>query len=168
MKKAIIVTIAVLCAMPFFAEAQHKVKFGHLDLEEVYDVMPGKDTIDVIFKEFRAGLEAEGLAMQKEVETAYTEYQQKQHTYTPAQAKIKQEEIQKMYHKLQEFTANANDMLEDKKEELIMPFQKRILEAAEEVGREEGYTYIFNAQALSYGAESENIADKVKAKLGIQ
>ena len=168
MKKPIIAIIAFLFALPFLAEAQHKVKFGHLDLEEIYDVMPGKDTLDDIFKEYRASLEAEALAMQKEVEAAYTEYQQKQQTYSPAQAKIKQDEIQKMYQKLQEFSATANELLDDKKEELIMPFQTRIIEAAETVGREEGYTYIFNAAALSYGAESENIADKVKAKLGIQ
>lgn len=168
MRKQIILIVAFLCAMPFFADAQKKVKFGHLDLEEVYDVMPGKDTIDAQYKAFMADLEAEGTAMQKEFETVTLEYQQKQHTYTPAQAKIKEDEIQKMYQKLQEFSSNAYEQLEEKKEELLMPFQTRIIEAAQAVAREEGYTYIFNAAALSYGADSENIADKVKAKLGIQ
>ena len=152
MRKSIILIVAILCVMPFAAEAQRKVKFGHLDMEAVYDAMPGKDTLDAAFMAYKSSLEEEGLAMQKELENVLADFQKKQASMSQAQIRIKQEEMQKMYQKMQEFAADAKELLEDKKTELLMPYQ----------------TMIINAAMLSYSADSESIDDKVKAKLGIQ
>ncbi|MCQ2287395.1 MAG: OmpH family outer membrane protein [Bacteroidales bacterium] len=168
MKKIVILLFATAFIFPAVTFAQKKVKFGHLDMEAIYAQMPGTDTLQTHFQAYLEELENEGLAMQNEVQKAYNEYQQKQATYSPAVAKVKEEEIQKMLENLQEFEKNAQLLLQEKKEELLMPFQEKIMAAAKEVGKEGGYTYIFDASKLSYAAESEDIADMVKAKLGIK
>ncbi len=158
----------VAIVFPALSHAQQKVKFGHLNMEDVYKLMPGTDTLDANFQAYFKDLQDEGEALQKEVEKVYMEYQQKQATYSPAVRKMKEEEIQKMMMELQNFEQEAQIKLSQKKEELLMPFQEKILDAAKAVAKEEGYTYIFNASALSYAADSEDIANKVKTKLGIK
>lgn len=167
MKRNTICLFSFLLVLPALMFAQD-VKFGHVDMEKIYASMPGIDTVESNYKAFYAELEEEATALSKEFEKAYTEYEQKRDTYSAAVAKVKEQELQKMMAKIQTFQEEAEQRVAQRKEELIMPFQEKILEAVNAVAKEGNYTYIFNAALLSFGADSEDIAPKVKQKLGIQ
>lgn len=167
MKRNTICLLGFLLILPTLLLSQN-VKFGHVDVEKIYASMPGIDTVESNYKAFYAELEEEATALSQEFEKAYTEYEQKRATYSAAVAKVKEQELQKMMTKIQTFQEEAEQKVAKRKEELIMPFQEKILEAVNAVAKEENYTYIFNAALLSYSAESEDIAEKVKQKLGIK
>lgn len=158
----------LLSFAPILLSAQTKAKFGHLDFGTVMQSMSGIDTAQAIILQLKSDLETEAAKMNEEFEKEYTDFTQKQNTYSPAVLKIKQEELQKMYSRLQEFTESAQSILQNKQIELLAPFKTILTNAISEVAKEHNYTYIFDVTTLSYYAETDDITAMVKAKLGIQ
>ena len=70
----IIALAALLC--PLTAEAQQKVKFGHVDYGEIIKIMPGIDTVQKVIADMQAELQATGEEMAKEFQKKQEEYQQ--------------------------------------------------------------------------------------------
>ena len=69
---------------------------------------------------------------------------------------------------VQKVVADMQADLQAKQMELLKPFQEKILEAIKEVGKEFNFTYIFDTSMLTYYEQGEDIAAKVKQKLGIK
>ena len=82
--------------------------------------------------------------------------------------KIKEDELTNMYKKIQDFSQMAEQELQAKQLELLKPFQEKILNAIKEVGKEHNFTYIFDTSTLTYYEQGEDVAAKVKQKLGIK
>ena len=108
--------------------------------------------------------------MAKEFQKKQEEYQQmvNKGTSSPAVLKIKEDELTNMYQRIQDFSQSAEQDLQAKQMELLKPFQEKILEAIKEVGKEFNFTYIFDTSMLTYYEQGEDIAAKVKQKLGIK
>lgn len=169
MKKAFIIlfVIAILCPISTFA--QQKVKFGHIKYGEIIKVMPGIDSVQKIVEDFQADLQATGEEMAKEFQKKQEEYQQLgQKGASAAVLKIKEEELTKMYQRIQDFSQSAEQDMQAKQMELLKPFQDNLLAAVKEVAKENNFTYIFDTSTLTYYAQGEDISSQVKQKLGIK
>ncbi|MBO4655369.1 MAG: OmpH family outer membrane protein [Bacteroidales bacterium] len=164
----IIILVALLC--PFASFAQQKAKFGHIDYGEIIKVMPGIDTVQKVIADMQAELQATGEDMAKEFQKKQEEYQQlaSKGTSSPAVLKIKEDELTNMYQRIQDFSQSAEQDLQAKQLELLKPFQEKILNAIKEVGKEHNFTYIFDTSTLTYYEQGEDVAAKVKQKLGIK
>ena len=79
-------------------------------------------------------------------------------------------DLQAMGARLEENRQNAEKRLEARQEELLKPIVDRAKKAIEEVGKENGYTYIFDAGvgAVLYSQDSDDIMPLVKKKLGLK
>ena len=84
--------------------------------------------------------------------------------------KTKESDLQAMGARIEEFQTNAQKLLEQRQEELLKPIVDRAKAAIEEVGKENGYTYIFDAGvgAVLYSQDSDDIMPLVKKKLGLK
>ncbi len=163
----IIALAALLC--PLTAEAQQKVKFGHVDYGEIIKIMPGIDTVQKVIADMQAELQATGEEMAKEFQKKQEEYQQLgSKGASAAVIKIKEDELTNMYQRIQEFSQSAEQNLQAKQLELLKPFQEKILNAIKEVGKEHSFTYIFDTSTLTYYEQGEDVSAKVKQKLGIK
>ena len=170
MKRVFIIVILAALLCPFASFAQQKVKFGHLDYGEIIKVMPGIDTVQKVVADMQADLQATGEGMTKEFQKKQEEYQQmvNKGTYSAAVLKIKEDELVNMYQRIQDFSQSAEQVLQAKQMEMLKPFQEKILEAIKEVGKEHNFTYIFDTSLLTYYEQGEDVAAKVKQKLGIK
>lgn len=169
MKKVFIIlfVIAILCPISTFA--QQKVKFGHVNYGEIIKLMPGIDSVQKIVEDFQADLQATGEEMVKEFQKKQEEYQQLgQKGASAAVIKIKEDELTKMYQRIQDFTQSAEQDMQAKQMELLKPFQDNLLAAVKEVAKENNFTYIFDTSTLTYYAQGEDISSLVKQKLGIK
>ena len=167
--KKILLTVIVLAAGLFCNElSAQKAKFGHVDYAGIIEVMPETDSAQVVVKQLKADLEAEAAVMQQEFQTKYEEFAQKQSTYSPAVAKVKQQELTDMYDRMQAFATGAQTQIQAKQVELLEPVQNKVLGAIKEVAKAENYTYVFDVSTLAYSWDSTDLTDKVKAKLGIK
>jgi len=160
--------IFVLAILSFCFLSLSAQKFGHISSEEVMQLMRGFDTAQAVMQNYQLELQKEGETMLKELDDLQKSYDKDAAFYTAVQRKIKEDEIVKLYTRIQEFQQEAQKRLEEKKYQLLLPFQDKILEAIKEVAKEEKFTYIFNKAILSYSSQGEDITNKVKAKLGIK
>ncbi|MBQ3983159.1 MAG: OmpH family outer membrane protein [Bacteroidales bacterium] len=170
MKKGFIVVLVALLALGGSAMAQKNIKLGHINSNDLMQIMPGRDTAMALLQKEVEDLQAEMEAMKKEYETQVNNYLAKKDQLSELIRKSKESDIQKMAERIETFQTNAQKLLEDRQEELLKPIVDRAKAAIEEVGKENGYTYIFDAGVgtLLYSQDSDDIMPLVKKKLGLK
>lgn len=167
MKKTLIAIAICLLAFSGNAMAQKNIKLGHINSQELLQIMPGRDSVQTILQNEVTELEGTLKQMQAEAEKRYNDYVANQAGWTELIRQTKQREIQDMSARIQEFQENAQKQLTDREAELTKPIIDRAKKAIEDVAREGGYTYIFDGAGLLYSNDSEDIMPAVKKKLGI-
>ena len=168
MKKTLILIVACLFAFGGNAVAQKNLKLGHINSQELLQIMPGRDTAQTILQKEAAEIESTLKTMQGELEKISNEYMQKQAEWTELIRNTKRSEIQDMQNRIQGFYENAQKQLQEREAELTKPIVDRAKKAIEDVAREGGYTYIFDGASLLYSQDSEDIMPQVKKKLGLK
>ena len=149
--------------------AQKSIKLGHINSNELMQIMPGRDSAQATFQREVEDLQATLKNMQDELETRYNEYRAKESQMSDLIKQTKQRELQDMGARMEEFQKNAQQQLQDREQELLKPIIDRAKKTIEEVAKERGYTYIFDSGvgALLYQQDSEDIMPFVKAKLNL-
>ncbi len=166
MKKTLIAIAICLFAFGGSAMAQKNVKLGHINSQELMQIMPGRDSVQTVLQKEVADLEDQLKMMQSEAEKRYNDYVANQAGWTDLIRQTKQREIQDMSARIQEFQENAQKQLQEREAELTKPIIDRAKKAIEDVAREGGYTYIFDGAGLLYSQDSEDIMPAVKRKPG--
>lgn len=170
MKKTLIVALFAFLAFGGSAMAQKTLKLGHINSNELMQIMPGKDSVQTILEKEVAELETTMKAMEDEFTQRLNEFQEKQSQWSDLIKQTKQREIQDMQARAQEFQQNAQAKLQSRQEELLKPIIDRARKAIEEVAKENGFTYVFDSGVgtLLYQPESDDIMPLVKKKLGLK
>lgn len=169
MKKRIPITlVALLFLFPLVTLAQQKVKFAHLNTTEIYKIMPGVDTAQKHIIELQEELSKVGEEMQNDFKEKYDQYTKMSSTYSASVMKVKEEELNAMYVRIQEFSQDAEEELTLRQQELLQPFQDRLLAIVKNIAELESYTYVFDTSTLLYFDGGNDITNKVKKELGIK
>ena len=170
MKKAFIVALVAMLAFGGNAMAQKTIKLGHINSNDLMQIMPGRDSAQTALQKEVEELQADMEAMKKEYETKVNDYMAKRDQLSELIRKSKESDLQAMASRIEEFQANAQKLLEERQEALLKPIIDRAKKAIEEVGKENGYTYIFDAGvgAVLYSQDSDDIMPLVKKKLGLK
>ncbi|MEM7297782.1 MAG: OmpH family outer membrane protein, partial [Bacteroidota bacterium] len=105
-------------------------------------------------------------------QTKLAEYQQNAESYTDVVRADKENEIVSLQNSIQEFEANAQNSLLNKRNQLLQPAFEKIGVAIEQISKENAYTHVFNMTAggqsiLLYAREEDNVTNLVLQKLGI-
>lgn len=151
--------------------AQKDYKFGHINSNELLLVMPERDSARVEMENYSKMLQQEIEAMQVELQNKYTDYMEKQETYSDLVRQSKEQEIQEMQQRIQTFQQTAQKDLQQKEAELFQPIMDKAQAAIEKVAKANGFTYIFDLGAggvLYFSEQSTDILPLVKKELGIE
>ena len=167
MKKFLmIIAAALLCATTGYAQ---KAKFGHVDYGAIMKEMPGIDTAQQALLEYQQELEAVGKQMAEEFKLKQTEYANLANSTTStAILKVKEDELTKLYQRLQDFVSSSEMDMQRKQLELIQPFQERLLAAIKKVAETNKYTYVFDITMCALHADADDLTNAVRAELGIK
>ncbi|MBR3551386.1 MAG: OmpH family outer membrane protein [Bacteroidales bacterium] len=167
MKKLLtIICVALLCVTTGYAQ---KAKFGHVDYGTVMKEMPGIDTAQQALLTYQQELEAVGQQMADEFKTKQAEYTNLANTTTSsAILKVKEDELMKLYKRLQDFVSSSEQELQAKQIELLKPFQERLLAAIKTVAEREKYTYVFDITMCAFHNETDDLTAAVRAELDIK
>lgn len=170
MKKGLIVVLVAMLAFAGSAMAQKTIKLGHINSNELMQIMPGRDTAMNLLQKDVEDLQAELESMKKEYETRVNDYLAKKDQLSELIRKTKESDLQAMGARIEESQANAQKRLEERQEALFKPIVDRAKAAIEQVGKENGYTYIFDAGmgTILYSQDSDDIMPLVKKKLGLK
>jgi outer membrane protein len=165
--KKVLLTLALSLAVVVSTQAQSK--FGYLNSNELLAMMPESQSMQEELQAYAKGLESQLTAMQAEYEKKVVEYQQNETSYTDIIKADKVREIEGIQQRVVEFQKNAQQSLGEKEAELFTPIREKAMAAIDQVAKEGSYTFIFDSGAGSflYAAESENVLNLVKSKLGL-
>ncbi len=152
-------------------------KFGYLNSGNILGTMPGVEESDQELKIYQDSLvtigEEKAAALKKEFETFAAEYQDG--NIPPIKAQQKQEEFQKREQELMQYEQVIYNLVNERRQTLLEPLIVKLQNAIDEVGKEGGYTMIFEIgasaagfSAILFAPEADDVSELVKTKLGIQ
>ena len=163
MKKII---IAMMLMLPMAISAQ---KFGHVNTQELFAQMPEMNQVKLKMDTIQNQYEMQLASMNEEIQRKAQDYQAQEATMPDAVKQIRQQELQEMQQRIQLFYQTAEQDIQKKQQELLLPVHEKMVKAIKTVGDREGYTYIFDSAARQYIAEGANdVMPAVKKELGIK
>ncbi len=163
MKKLI---IAMMLILPMAVSAQ---KFGHINTQELFAQMPEVAKVKLQMDTVQAQYENQLASMNEEFQKKYQDYQAQEPTMADAIKQIRQQELQEMQQRIQLFYQTAEQDIQKKQQELLLPVHERMAKAIKAVGERDGYTYIFDSAAMVHiGDDAKDVTPAVKKELGIK
>lgn len=165
--KLIVVVAFSLAAMSVSAQ----VKLGHIETQKLVQAMPEWTAAQKELETKQADVEKELTNMKEQLQTKLTEYSQNAKNYSDVVRASKEQELQELDQRIQRFQQIAVDNLDKTQKDLMNPIIEKAMNAIKAVGKENGFTYIFdmNGGGILYAAENtEDVLPMVKKKLGIQ
>ena len=165
MKKLLLMFL--MCA-PIAAFAQ---KFGHVNAQEIIQVMPdytkAKNEIDALQKQYEDDLKS----MQDELSKKSKAYEKEQDTLPDNIKQRREQELQEMYQKIQQSYQDNQQALAKASQEKMQAITTKVIDAIKQVGQAGGYAYIMDvAGGVPYISTtlSTDVTADVKAKLGLK
>lgn len=157
---------AIMCT----TSSVYAQKYGHVNLGNLLSQMPEIEASSTQLVTFQEQLQK---ALQLKIdswEKRVVDLQNKVSEMTPNEVKQMEEKLLKEQQEiLQEEQLLSNKVLE-KRNEIMAPIIAKAQNAIDQIGKENGYTMIFDTSIpnlVLYVKESDDLMDQVLAKLGI-
>jgi len=165
-----IIGIAVFIVFAATATQSQNLKFGHINSDELIQSLPEFDTASVQLENFRQELINALELMQVELNNKSDAYNKQSKTLTEVVRQTKEQELIDLNRRIQDFQASAQEQLQNKQIELFQPIYTKVDKAIKDVGKENGFVYIFNIGSTLYVDETKsvNILPLAKTKLGLK
>lgn len=160
----IVLTTAVCISITTTSFAQ---KIAHLSLDSLVSSMPETKIAREQAQNYLKDLEKTVLSMEQELQTKYNDYLANEATMGDLVKKTKQEELQTLQKRIEDFKAQAQQDYQAKYQLLITPILDKAKKAIELVAKDGGYKYVLDASAgfILYSEPSDDILPAVKKKL---
>lgn len=165
--KLIAIVAFTLAAMSVSAQ----VKLGHIETQKLIQAMPEMTSAKKTLETKQAEMEKELTNMQEQFKIKLNDYSQNSKTMSDVIRASKEQELQELQQRIQRFQEIAMDNLETSQKELMQPIMDKALNAIKEVGKENGFAYIYDMSAgvILFAADNtEDVLPLVKKKLGLQ
>ena len=164
MKKGIF--FAVMAFMSFFSAA-YAQKNGYINVNELLVSMPETKKAQEKLQKMQDSLNTSYAEMIKEYREKDSVIRLDSAKWTPAKKDIKFKEFQELGEALQNYSNAAQQYLQQKEQEMFEPIQKIAREAIQIVAKANGYSYVFNSEALLVSPASDDILPLVRKHLKI-
>lgn len=152
------------------ASAQSKNKLGHINSQELVNLMPeAKAAVDSLQK-FAGAVQGEYERMAAELKKLAEDFEANKAGMSEIIRQSKINELNDKQGRLTEFERLGNQEVAKKEQELFKPISDKAVKAIGDVAKEKGYQYIFDEArgSLLYSADSDDILPLVKTKLGLK
>lgn len=166
--KLILLIVAVLFSQAMSAQ---DLKFGHIDSQQLLQLMPEMETVQAQLETYGQQLQNELENLAVELNNAQNQYEQKKAGMTDLLRQTKEEELATMTQRLQRYQQTSQQDYNNKQQELLGPVIEKARKAIEEVAKEQGMIYVFDISqgAVIYNSDqSVDMLPLVKARLGIK
>ncbi|MGF7139136.1 OmpH/Skp family outer membrane protein [Roseimarinus sediminis] len=170
MKKVFVLIMLLVAGTASMLHAQTP-KFGHIDMQQLIQVMPERQTALETLEKEATELESMLGTMQEEFQTMIQDYTQKSETMSDLVRQAKEEDIQMKQQRIETFRAQADQQLQQKQQELMVPIFEKADVAISEVAKENGLIYVFDISSrvvLYKSNQSVDVLPLVKKKMGIE
>ena len=169
MKKIFLTLLVAAGILLTNSSLQAQTKIGYISINELVPNMPEFKKADTSMQDYKNALSQEFEDQKRELSEQDSLLSSKDTVkYTKAQLEIKRRSLGQLYVKVQGFSQQAQEQLQQKQQELLAPIQKKALDAIQAVAKENGYTYVLQKEALYAYPAAEDLLPLVKKRLGIK
>ena len=170
MKRLIgIAALSLFMALPGQSQS---FKFGHINSDELIQALPEFDSATKKLEKFRQELVNQIELMTVELNNKNDAYTKESKNLTDIVKQTKEQELIDLNRRIQDFQQKASEDLQNKQVELFQPIYQKVDKAIKDVGKENGFLYVFDIAkgSLLYFDEtkSTNIMPLAKTKLGLK
>jgi outer membrane protein len=170
MKKIFVILLILVAVTANVAKAQAP-KFGHIDIQQLIQVMPERTTAVADLEKTANELEEMLGTMQTELQAMFKEYTEKRETMSDLVRQAKEEDIQAKQQRIETFRGQSEQQLQQKQQDLMKPIIAKADQAIADVAKEQGLIYVFDISSrvvLYKSTQSVDVLPLVKKKLGIE
>ncbi len=165
--KAALIMIMMLAATTAWSQAT--LKIGHIDSQQLIELMPEKATVEGKLIAYQKSLEEQIGAMYLEYQNKVADYTNNVDGMSAIIKQTKEREIADLETRITEFQQNAETDFGAKQQELYDPLITKAKNAINTVAKENGFTYILDVSmgTVLYFDSGIDVLPLVKAKLGL-
>ncbi|NVK26563.1 MAG: OmpH family outer membrane protein [Flavobacteriia bacterium] len=160
-------TITLACAVFSVASFAQTLKLGYTSVEYILAYMPEAQTVKSQLSEYESQLAIDIQSQYESLQQELVDFEQNSATMSDPIKVQKQQRIQRLQALLEHSQREAKQLLQNKELQLLEPIYKKIQETINAVAQENGFTHIFNSDALLYAPEGEDVSELVLRKMGI-
>lgn len=176
--KLIVAVLAIIALIGTESQAQQAAaapKIGWTNVDYVMTLLPDYKKIENELQIQQQQIEKAMQEKSKEFEDKYKAYQANASKWSEIIRADKEKELTRLQTDFQDFQRTSQESLQKKQQQLLQPVMVKIQGAIDAVGKENGYTYIFNMDAganttpiiLFAGSEELNVSNLILKKLGV-
>ncbi len=164
MKKLSILIVVMMVSAVTFAQ-----KFAYINTQAILTELPEVKQANANIETYRNQLISLGQKKLEALQKKYQELAQKKDHYSPIQLEEESAKLKKDEEALQKFDMESQQKIMKKSEELLKPIRDKVQGVIDQVAKEGGYQFVFDASMgfILYADESTDIGASVRAKLGI-
>ncbi len=146
------------------AQAQ---KIAHVQMDSLIQLMPETKQAMEVAQSYLKDLEKQVSTMKTEFDGKYQDYLQNKDTYSDLVRKTKEEELQSLNQRIEDFRQQAQADYQKKYTELSKPIQEKAKKAIDAVAKEGGYKYVLDTSTgiVLFHEPSDDILALVKKKM---
>lgn len=165
--KHLVKTIAIVALTIGSATVAQAQKIAHISLDSLITLMPESKTAQDVAQKYLKELETQVATMETELQTKYADYMKNRDTYSPIVAAAKEQELQDLNKRIEDFKAQAQQDYQRKYGELSKPIYDKAKKAIEAVAKENSYKYVLDTSTgnILYTEPGDDILNLVKKKL---
>jgi Skp family chaperone for outer membrane proteins len=172
MKKGFLFAAILLVAVSFTNSASAQTKIGYFDDQSVIALFPGiQEKLDTVMQSFAKD------SLQEEYSYTLKDFQVKDSIYKrdsadlakrPKALELATNDLNRLKYKLINWQQYQQEAMQQKQEQLLLPYRQKVAAALGEVVAENKYTLVLKADALSPYAQpsiADNLTIRVAMKL---
>lgn len=132
-------------------------KIGYMDLGKVFDEYNKTKDLD-------KQLESKSTAKQGERDKLVAEIKKMKDDLDLAKEADKAKKtaaVQEKLNKLQDFDKESRETLRKDRDDMARVILKEIKDTIDNIGKKEGYKYIFDSRAVLFGSDADNLTDRI-------
>lgn len=152
-----------------FVQQTHAQKVAHLNYDSLINLMPETKTASEAANNYLKGLETELVSMQTELENKYKDYQSKEAGMSEFLKKTKQEDMQQLQKRIQDFQQKAEADFRVRQTELTNPIMVKAKKGIEMAAKEGGFRYVVDTSpgrsSILFSEPGDDLLQAVKKKL---
>lgn len=168
MKKFLTAALITATALVTTSQVNAQNKIGYISTQELVSIMPETAKADSNLQQYRTALIQNAQEKQSSLESAIEKFNKDSASMSISVKDVKRGELQKMLNDLQAEDQRIQQQLQQRQQELITPINRKAFDAVQAVAKENGYSYIFEKDALLVAPPGDDVLQLVAKKMNIK
>ena len=160
--------LVIVAMMAGTSQVKAQMKIGYVNTGELLQALPEAKKADSLLQQFQEVLKKNGEDYQQELETKAKKFNDDSTKLTAVVKESERRKLQDLYTRVVNYNQEAQKQLEDRQQELLAPLQKRTLDIIQQIAKDNGYTHVFNREALLVVPTGDDLMPLIKKKLNLK